>query len=54
MASAAAHTLPAGDLAGAFDIAFLFLTGLEIHSIVLMLFVRESGYHPDGEPVPGF
>lgn len=54
MAEAAAHTLPAGELAGAFDTAFLFLTGLEVLGIVLMIFVRESGYRSDGEPVSSF
>ncbi|HUU74908.1 MAG TPA: DHA2 family efflux MFS transporter permease subunit [Methanoregulaceae archaeon] len=56
MAQVSAHTLPASELAGAFDVAFLFLMGLEILGIVLMLFFREkvSGYSTDGEPVTGF
>jgi EmrB/QacA subfamily drug resistance transporter len=56
MALVTAHTLPSVELAGAFDVAFLFLMGLEILGIVLMLFVREKagGYSTDGEPVAGF
>jgi len=56
MAGISAHKLPASELAGAFDVAFLFLMAVEILGIVLMLFVREkvSEYNTDGEPVAGF
>ncbi len=56
MAEVSAHTLPEADLAGAFDVAFLFLMGLEVLGIVLMLFVseRQNGQSTDGEPVIGF
>lgn len=56
LAQISAHTLPSAELAGAFNVAFLFLMGIEILGIVLMLFVREkvSSYSTDGEPVAGF
>ena len=56
LADESIHNLPVSDLAGAFDVAFLFLMGIEILGVVLMLFVREkdSGYSTDGEPVAGF
>lgn len=56
MAAAAAHTLPAAELAGAFDMAFLFLTGVEVLGVILMLLVqeKENTYSTDGEPVAGF
>jgi EmrB/QacA subfamily drug resistance transporter len=56
LAQVSAHTLPPLELSGAFDVAFLFLMGLEVLGIVLMLFVRQKagGYSTDGEPVAGF
>lgn len=56
LAQVSSHTLPAADLAGAFDVAFLFLMGVEILGVILMLFVRErtDGYSTDGEPVTAF
>ncbi|MBN2734528.1 MAG: DHA2 family efflux MFS transporter permease subunit [Methanomicrobiaceae archaeon] len=53
MAQVSAHTLPAGELAGAFDVAFLFLMGIEILAIILMLAIKDapSDYSTDGEPV---
>ncbi|GAB7015219.1 MFS transporter [Methanogenium cariaci] len=56
LADASAHAIPPAELAGAFDITFLFLMGVEILGMVLMLFVKEkmNGYTTDGEPVAGF
>lgn len=56
LAQVSAHTLPAGQLAGAFDISFLFLAGVEILGIILMFAVRDSvsDYSTEGEPVAGF
>ena len=56
LAEVSAHRLPAADLAGAFDAAFLFCTALEIAGIVLMLGVREKKPDPDasGEVALGF
>jgi hypothetical protein len=42
IAQVSAHTLPAADLASAFDIAFLFCMALEMLGILLMLGVREK------------
>lgn len=56
LAQVSAHTLPATELAHAFDVSFLFLTGVEILGIILMLAVKEtaSDYSMDGEPVAAF
>ncbi len=56
MAAVSAHTLPKYELASAFDMAFLFLTVVEILGVILMIFVREkaNGYSTDGEPVASF
>jgi drug resistance transporter, EmrB/QacA subfamily len=56
LAQLSAHTLPAGELSGAFDIAFLFLMCVEILGIILMLAIKDtpSTYSTDGEPVAGF
>ncbi len=53
LAQVSAHKLPAGELAGAFDIAFLFLMCVEILGIILMFAIKEtpSDYSTDGEPV---
>jgi len=53
---ASAHTLPAADLVGGFQAAFLFLMGIEILGILLMLLVREKeeAYSTEGEPVTAF
>ena len=53
LAQVSAHKLPAGELAGAFDIAFLFLMCVEVLGIILMLAIKEtpSDYSTDGEPV---
>lgn len=56
LAQISAHTLPAGELAGAFDVSFLFLMCVEVLGIILMLAVKDtiSDYSTDGEPVAGF
>ena len=56
LAQVSSHTLPSAELAGAFDVAFFFLMGVEILGVILMLFVREKtdGYSTDGEPVTAF
>ena len=56
LAQASAHTLPAAELAGAFDVAFLFLMFVEILAIILMLAIKEtpSDYSTDGEPVAAY
>jgi len=56
LAQLSAHTLPASELSGAFDVSFLFLMCVEVLGIVLMLAVRDttSDYSTDGEPVAGF
>jgi EmrB/QacA subfamily drug resistance transporter len=53
LAQVSAHTLPAGELAGAFDIAFLFLMCVEVLGIILMFAIKDtpSDYSTDGEPV---
>ncbi len=53
LAQVSAHTLPAGELAGAFDIAFLFLMCVEVLGIILMLAIKDtpSDFSTDGEPV---
>jgi hypothetical protein len=47
IAEVAANTIPATELAGAFDAAFFFCMLLEIAGILLMLAVREK--EPSGE-----
>lgn len=56
MAAVSAHALPKSELAGALDMAFLFLTGVEVLGVLLMIFVHEKAneYSTDGEPVAGF
>jgi len=53
---ASAHSLPAADLVGGFQAAFLFLMGIEVLGILLMLPVREKeeAYSTEGEPVTAF
>jgi EmrB/QacA subfamily drug resistance transporter len=53
LAEVSAHTLPAADLAGAFDAAFLFLMCIEILAVILMFAVKAtpSDYSTEGEPV---
>ena len=48
IAEVAANTIPATELAGAFDAAFFFCMVLEIAGVVLMLAVRAK--EPSGEP----
>lgn len=56
IAQVSAHAIPATDLAGAFDAAFLFCMVLEIIGIVLMLAVveKEPDGDSDGEVAIGF
>jgi hypothetical protein len=56
LAQAASHLERPAELAGAFDIGFLFLMGIEVLGIVLMLFVKEhdTGYSTEGEPVAAY
>lgn len=56
LAEVSTHILPPGDLAGAFDAAFLFCMILEVIGIVLMLGVRDAGPagNSDGELSIGF
>jgi EmrB/QacA subfamily drug resistance transporter len=56
LAQAASHMERPAELAGAFDIGFLFLMGIEVLGIVLMLFVKEhdTGYSTEGEPVAAY
>jgi hypothetical protein len=56
MAQEATRTLRQAELAGAFDVGFLFLMGIEVLGIVLMLFVKEhdTGYSTEGEPVAAY
>ena len=56
MAQEAAHTLRPAELAGAFDMGFLFLMCIEVLGIVLMLLVKEhdTGYSTEGEPVAAY
>lgn len=56
MAQVSAHTLPLQDLAGAFDVAFLFLMFVEVFGLILMFAVKDvqTDYSTDGEPVAGF
>ncbi len=53
LAQVSTHTLPAGELASAFDVAFLFLMCVEILGIILMIAIKDapSDYSTDGEPV---
>jgi MFS family permease len=56
LAEVSAHTIAAKELAGAFDIAFLFCMVLEVAGFILMIPVKEktpSG-EPSGEPVIAF
>lgn len=50
------HSIDPAGLVGGFDIAFLFLMGIEIAGFVLMLAIKEteSTYSTDGEPVTAF
>jgi len=56
IAQVSSHALPATELAGAFDAAFLFCMVLEIIGVVLMLAVaeKEPGGDSDGEVAIGF
>lgn len=56
LAEVSAHTLPARELAGAFDVAFLFCMVLEVLGIILMLGVpaKEPSESSDGEVAIGF
>ncbi len=56
IAQVSSHALPATDLAGAFDAAFLFCMVLEIIGVVLMLAVaeKEPSGDSDGEVTIGF
>jgi MFS family permease len=56
MAQEATRILRPAELAGAFDVGFLFLMGIEVLGIVLMLFVKEhdTGYSTEGEPVAAY
>ncbi len=56
LANAAPHLVRPEELAGAFDVGFLFLMGIEVLGIVLMLFVKEhdTGYSTEGEPVAAY
>jgi hypothetical protein len=56
MAQVSAHTLPSQDLAGAFDVAFLFLMFVEVLGLILMFAIKDvrTDYSTDGEPVAGF
>ena len=55
LAEVSAHRLPAMDLAGAFDGAFLFCMVLEVIGIILMLGVRaKEPTGESGENIVGF
>jgi MFS family permease len=56
LARASAHTLSPAELAGAFDMAFLFCMALEVLGIILMLGIKEKGPFggTEGEVATGF
>jgi EmrB/QacA subfamily drug resistance transporter len=56
LAKISAHSLPAKDLAGAFDTAFVFLMIVEVIGIILMITVREKEIPAgmESEPAVGF
>jgi MFS family permease len=54
LAQVSSHAIPSGELASAFDAAFLFCMGLEILGIILMLAVKEKEPSGEGSGEVGF